>query len=144
MANNWRQNLGIEDIEFESYGFDDYLTKTDNREATGPMRFGWVMDYPSIQNYLGPMYATGGSSNSSLYSNPEFDDLLAQGDASSIEEGVPFYQQAEDILCQDMPGIPIYHSVNQTAWTDRIDNIQVDALSFLRVADVEVVGEARA
>ncbi len=41
-------------------------------------RMGWVMDYPSMENYLGPVYTTDGSSNYYGYSNPQFDALVKE------------------------------------------------------------------
>jgi oligopeptide transport system substrate-binding protein len=52
VSNQWRENLGIEDIQFESLDFAQYLPKLQNKEITGPWRLGWIMDYPSPQNYL--------------------------------------------------------------------------------------------
>ena len=47
------------------------------------------------------------------YCNPEFDKLTEQGDtAATTEERVPFYQQAGEILIQDLPGPPLFHAAN--------------------------------
>ena len=36
-------------------------------------RSGWQMDYPSIENFLAPIYGTNAGSNDTDYSNPQFD-----------------------------------------------------------------------
>ena len=51
-------------------------------------RTGWQMDYPSIENFLTPIYATGASSNDGDYSNPAFDKLLAEAAAADRPRGV--------------------------------------------------------
>ena len=33
-------------------------------------RTGWQTDYPSIENFLEPLYATGASANDGRWSNP--------------------------------------------------------------------------
>ena len=70
VANQLRQNLGIQDIVFEQKDFAEYLTILDAKQVTGPFRLGWVMDYPSPQNYLQPIYSTTGSSNNMATPTP--------------------------------------------------------------------------
>ena len=62
--------------------FADLLTKVKRKETVGTFRMGWVMDYPSMENYLGPLYSTGGSSNYYGYSNAQFDRLVQEGRAT--------------------------------------------------------------
>jgi oligopeptide transport system substrate-binding protein len=149
VSNMLTQNLGIENIEFQTLEFADYLGKLDegidDDAATpgvdGPFRLGWVMDYPSMQNYLEPLHGTGGSSNYTTYSNPDFDDLVAQGKSStSQDEAVAAYQQADDLLLQDMPIIPLWFSLNQSVTSERVGNVFIDKFSFVDVAAVQVVG----
>jgi oligopeptide transport system substrate-binding protein len=148
VANQWRQNLGIENIVFESSEFAEYLGRLDQGidddpqtdGVTGPFRLGWVMDYPSMQNYLENLHGTGAGSNYTTYSNPEFDDLMAQGKAaSSLEEAVALYQQADDLIIQDMPIIPLWFGVSQAVTSERVTNVNIDKFSFVDVAAVQVV-----
>ena len=65
-----KANLGI-DYELKvNLQRAAYLETGDNRGFTGPFHSGWGPDYPIIETYLAPLYATGGSSNSSFYENP--------------------------------------------------------------------------
>lgn len=148
VANQWRQNLGIENIEFESSEFADYLGRLDQGidddpqtdGVTGPFRLGWVMDYPSMQNYLENLHGTGAGSNYTTYSNAEFDDLMAEGKAaSSLDEAVSLYQQADDLLIRDMPIIPLWFGVEQKVISERVTNVIIDKFSFVDVAAVQVV-----
>ncbi|HWB73104.1 MAG TPA: ABC transporter substrate-binding protein [Egibacteraceae bacterium] len=140
VANQLRTNLGIEDIRFETLEFAEYLEKLDQETVTGPFRLGWVMDYPSPQNYLEPIYSTTGSSNNFTYSNPEVDQLIERGNAAgSIEDGIDFYHQAEDLILEDMPNIPMFFGRVTGAHSDRVDNVIVDAFTRINVADIEVV-----
>ena len=76
----------------------------------GMFRTGWQMDYPSIENFLAPLYKTGASSNDGKYSNPAFDKLINEAAARhGRAEANALYQQAEAILGQDMPAIPMYY-----------------------------------
>jgi ABC-type oligopeptide transport system substrate-binding subunit len=148
VSNQWRQNLGIEDIEFESMPFAKYLGLLDGGldddpstdSVTGPFRLGWVMDYPSMQNYLENLHGTGAGSNYTTYSNPEFDDLIAQGKAAtSLDDAVSLYQQADDLVAQDVPIIPLWYGQVQQVTSERITNVIYDKFTFVDVAAVQVV-----
>ncbi|MGH8905218.1 MAG: peptide ABC transporter substrate-binding protein [Egibacteraceae bacterium] len=141
LANQLRANLGIQNIRFQTLLFPELLNLERDRGITGPFRSGWVMDYPSPQSYLQPVFGTGGSSNYTYYSNPEFDEALAQGNAAgTITDGLAFYQRAEDLLIRDMPGIPLFFDVYPAAWSERIDNVSVDPFERMNLADIVVVG----
>jgi oligopeptide transport system substrate-binding protein len=150
VSNMWQQNLGIEDVKFESFEFADYLGRLDqgidgdpSDGVTGPFRLGWVMDYPSMQNYLDNLHSTGAGSNYTTYSNAAFDDLMTQGKAaSSLEEAIALYQQADDLVLEDMPIIPTWFGLNQSVTSDRVTNVNIDKFSFVDVAAVQVTDTA--
>jgi oligopeptide transport system substrate-binding protein len=139
VSNQLRSNLGIRNIEFKSLEFAEYLSLLDQEKVTGPFRLGWVMDYPSPQNYLEPIYSTNGSSNNFGYSNERVDQLIEQGNrAESIEAGIEFYQQAEDIILDDMPNIPMWFGKVQAAHSEDVDNVVIDAFDRILTSDVTV------
>jgi ABC-type oligopeptide transport system substrate-binding subunit len=95
---------------------------------TGPFRMGWSMDYPSAQNFLEPLYATDAGANFAAYSNTEFDALVAEGNAAATsDEAIGFYRQAEDVLLQDMPIIPLFFDVTQSVHSDDVTDVVIDA-----------------
>ncbi len=78
----------------------------------GAFRTGWQPDYPFAENYLWQLYSTaaadGNGSNDGDYKNPAFDDLCKQAAAaSSTDDANKLYQQAEEILLNDLPAIPL-------------------------------------
>ena len=112
---------------------------------TGPFRSGWIMDYPVAENFLGPLYSTAAlppaGSNVTFYSNPEFDALLQQGNSADTNEAaIQAYQAAEDLLVRDMPATPLFYRVNQSAHSENVDNVVVDAFNRIDTAAVQVVG----
>ena len=142
-GNNLRENLGINYTLRGDLQFAEYLPLGDDKGFTGPFRLAWAMDYPSPQNYLEPLYSTKAlppaGSNASFYSNPKFDDLIAQGNkASSNEEAITLYQQAEDILLEDMPIMPMFYGLVQGAHSEKVSNVKIDAFGRVRTADVTV------
>lgn len=139
VSNQLRQNLGIKTIKFKSLEFAEYLGLLDAEKVTGPFRLGWVMDYPSPQNYLEPIHATGASSNNTGYSNKEVDDLIKQGNAAAdVDAGIDLYNQAEDLILQDMPIIPMWFGKVQGAYSDKVDNVVIDAFTSVNTSEITV------
>jgi ABC-type transport system substrate-binding protein len=143
VGNQLRENLGVEYTLQGNLDFAEYLPLGDEKGYTGPFRLGWSMDYPSPQNYLEPLYSTQATapagSNSMFYSNPEFDELIAQGNAAATnEEAIEFYHQAEDLLLEDMPIIPMDFRKELFVWSDKVDNVTVDLFGRVDVAKVTV------
>ena len=68
---------------------------------------------------------------------------MAQGKAAtSLEEAISFYQQADDLVLEDMPIIPTWFGLNQSVTSDRVSNIFIDKFSFVDVANVQVTDTA--
>jgi len=142
ITNQWKQNLGL-DVKINSVPFNTWYGNTLGKKWTGPWFLdGWVMDYPSMQDYLWPLYGTKGSYNATGYTNTEFDDLLKQGDeAASMDASIPLYQQADDIVLEDMPVIPWgyggFNSINQPTVTNVTKDGPLDLLALERVQVVQ-------
>jgi oligopeptide transport system substrate-binding protein len=118
--------------------FGTYRTDVDAHKMTGMFRTAWAMDYPSIQNFLEPLYVTGASSNDGLYSNPAFDALIKKADAESGAAALATYQQAEALLKDDMAVIPLWYVAQQYGYSARLSNVKVTPTAFLDVSDVTV------
>jgi ABC-type oligopeptide transport system substrate-binding subunit len=137
-CNQLKANLGVDCVGTGEPKFADLLTKVENKEPVGLIRLGWIMDYPLMENYLGPLYGTGGSSNYYGYSNPEFDTLVKQGSAAPTEEeAIKLWQQAEDILARDMPVIPLRLGQNVFGHSERVKNVEVDKFQKVEILKIE-------
>ena len=111
---------------------------------TGPFRLGWSMDYPSPQNYLEPLYSTSAlppaGDNKTFYSNTAFDTLLSEGNAASNNEAaIALYQQAEDLLLEDMPIAPLWFGLEQAVFSERVGGVKIDAFGRVDAAQVTVL-----
>jgi ABC-type transport system substrate-binding protein len=143
VGNQLRENLGVEYTLRGDLEFAEYLPLLDEKGITGPFRLGWSMDYPSPQNYLEPLYSTSAlppaGSNATFYSNPEFDALVDQGNqAGSNEEAVELYQQADDLLLEDMPIAPMFFGVEQIVHSENVSNVVIDVFGQIDTAAVTV------
>ena len=142
-GNQLRDNLGIEYTLRGDLDFAQYLPLLDEQGMTGPFRLAWAMDYPSPQNYLEPLYSTAAlppaGSNTTFYTNPQFDALIDQGNqAATNEEAIAFYNQAEDILLEDMPIIPMFFDLEQAVHSENVQNVAIDVFGHIRTAEVSV------
>jgi len=139
VATQWKDNLGI-DVTLNPINPNSYYDYTFGNKMTGPWWDGWVEDYPSLQDYLEPIYGKNGGYNVSGYDNKTFDDKLAEGDQSTLEAGIPIYQQADDMILQDMPSIPWgYLGFNTVHSTNVTNVVKVPGLDMLDLAKVQVV-----
>ena len=141
MCNQIKASLSINCTGQGEPKFADLLTKVEKKENVGLIRLGWIMDYPLMENYLGPLYGTGGSSNYYGYSNPAFDNLVKEGSAApTAEAAIQKWQQAEDILAKDMPVIPLRHGQNVFGFSEKVTNVEVDPQARVNLYKIEVAG----
>jgi oligopeptide transport system substrate-binding protein len=138
ICNSVKNALGV-DCKTKVY-VDQATSRADitAHKMTNIFRTGWQMDYPSIQNFLEPLYATGASSNDGLYSNKKFDALLTKAAGESSEAGLATYQEAEKLLADNMSIVPLWYYAQQSGWSTRLANVKVTPFSTLSLADVTV------
>ena len=111
IVNEWRENLGVEVTvrQLEPQRFLYHLKE----EKDEMFLMGWVADYPHPQNFLEILFHTGIDNNYSEYSNPEADDLLDRaGVEMDIDLSLSLYQQAEQMLVDDVACIPLWWGQN--------------------------------
>jgi len=139
VCNSIKNALGIECVAVPTVDFATFNEKIDADELKGIFRSGWQADYPSIENYLTPLYAKGADSNWSEYDNPEFEQLLTQAAAAqSLDEANSLYQQAEALLARDFPTAPLWYNKTTGAWSDRVTDVQINAFGVLDFSAIKV------
>ena len=124
-ANSISSTLGIK-AEGKSYpDFKGLLDEESNDAMTGAFRSGWQADYPSLYNFLAPLYQTGAGSNYGRYSSDQFDTLVKEGSqAGSVEDANAKFQDAQEVLFKDLPAIPLWYSNVTGVWADTVDNVE--------------------
>jgi oligopeptide transport system substrate-binding protein len=110
--------------------FADFRSQITAKTETQPFRSGWQMDYPLIQDFLQPLYYTGGSSNDAHFSNAAFDKLVdrANGEPDPKRAATDF-QQAEKILAQQMPAIPLWYQNGNAGYSPDISHVMLNQFS---------------
>jgi oligopeptide transport system substrate-binding protein len=124
-SNSIADTLGIK-AEGKSYpDFKGLLDEEENDAMTGAFRSGWQADYPSLYNFLAPLYQTGAGSNYGRYSSDQFDTLIKDGSqATSVGDANDKFQQAQEVLLEDLPVIPLWYSNVTGVYADTVSNVQ--------------------
>jgi ABC-type transport system substrate-binding protein len=124
------RNLGIE-IEVRVNTFPTFLEKS----RKGDLQFwqgGWVLDYPDAENVLQLLASSNiGGSNSSLYSNPEYDKLFEE--LRLLEDGAQKFSimgKMEKIVNADLPWIMQYYSRNYILYHDYVGNFRYSDIIY--------------
>jgi len=113
MVSVWQSSLAQVGITLNtrSFPWDEYFSNCVNN-ATAPDIdiHAWDPTYPDPFDYLYGLFDSSsiGIFNWSFYSNPEVDQLLADGYATSSTDragAMKMYRAAEDIIIQDAPTI---------------------------------------
>ncbi len=125
VTNSIKNTLGI---DAEGLSYPDFATlRTDvtDRKMTGGFRTGWQADYPSLYNFLGPIYGTGAGSNDGDYTNADVDRLLGEGlAADSVDAANEKFQQVQEQLFKDLPAIPLWYSNVTGGSAETVDNVE--------------------
>ncbi|MGN0095869.1 MAG: ABC transporter substrate-binding protein [Corynebacterium sp.] len=127
VTNSIRQVLGIKASGKAYPTFQAQRDAIVNRTVGSAFRSGWNADYPSISSFLVSNYRTGGGSNDGDYSNPEFDKLLAQASSSPDSDAAQtYYDEAQAVLMEDLPQIPLWYYAATTAWNPDLHNVETN------------------
>ncbi|MEV5617061.1 peptide ABC transporter substrate-binding protein [Streptomyces bacillaris] len=119
--------------------FADFRSQVSTQKLTGPWRAGWQMDYPLIQNFLQPLYYTNASSNDGKWTNKEFDDLVDQANAETDKaKAITTFQDAEKVLVEQMPAIPLWYQNGSAGYSDRVDNVELNPFSVPVYTEITV------
>ncbi|MFJ6695722.1 ABC transporter substrate-binding protein [Streptomyces sp. NPDC091272] len=111
--------------------FADFRSQAGQQKFTGPFRAGWQMDYPLIQNFLEPLYATGASSNDGKFSSKEFDGLLKEANAETdTTKATTKFQEAEKVVADQMAAIPLWYQNGSAAYSERTSNVTLNPFSI--------------
>ncbi len=107
VASQLQANLGLR-IRLVTMEWRAYLEKHE-RSDIGFCHMRWAADYLDPENFLSFLLAGYGPQNKVSYANPQFDALCSSGDTEmDSDKRLAMYAQAEDIVVQDAPFVPIY------------------------------------
>ncbi len=135
----WRTNLGVDVsiAQAEPASFFDDL----DRGRLQMFDIGWIMDYPDPEDIIDLLFHSTSRQNNTHYSNEAFDALVEQ---ARIEDDpttrLQLYQDAEQILLDDLPWIPLYFGKDHFVVKPRVQGfdplpIVIPMLRYLSIVE---------
>ncbi len=105
----WKTNLGIQ-VDVQQVEWATFLSDL-NAYRLQMYALDWVADYPDPQDFLDILFYSHSQNNQTRYSNPQVDSLLEQARTEQDQTTrYSLYQQAEQIIVNDAPWIPLWYS----------------------------------
>lgn len=107
----WKQNLGVQ-VQIQQMEWATYLNDLKRRrfQAFG-ITSGWIADYADPQNFLDILFHSKSFENHTNYANPELDKILEEARVERDNaKRLKLYQQAEQIIVNDAPVIPLHNT----------------------------------
>ncbi len=108
----WRQHLGLSLARVRTEPWSKYLAamRAGNYEIA---RSGWVADYPDPSSFL-KLWLREGGNNRTGWSHPQYEKLLQASEKElDPSKRMALLQQADAILAEELPVIPIYTLVKR-------------------------------
>ncbi|QED47234.1 peptide ABC transporter substrate-binding protein [Cytobacillus dafuensis] len=123
----WKTNLGVE-VTLENSEWAVFIDKMHSLDYQVG-RMGWLGDFNDAINFLEMYRDADGGNNDTGWESKEFQDLLAK----SATEGDPEARQqilkdAEKVLMDDMPVMPIYFYTQNWVKVDNLKDVVVTGL----------------
>jgi len=134
----WRTNLGVEVQIQQAESATFFQDIADGRYQA--FHLGWIMDYPDEENLLNIHFDSESPNNDTFYSNAEVDDLLRRAQTEpDVATRNQLYNQAEQIVLNDAPWIPMFFSRYHQLIKPYVQNYQVPAAVVPRLRFVTLL-----
>jgi oligopeptide transport system substrate-binding protein len=140
VANSIKNVLGIDAVGAPQPTFAGFRTQITNRTITTAFRAGWQGDFPSLLEFLEPLFVTGAGANDVGYSNPDFDAEIAAAEAApSLAQSFALANNAQRILLRDMPVAPLWYTISVAGRSPAVGDV---ALTWNGLPDYEHIVKA--
>lgn len=130
----WQKaGINVKLSNFEWGTFLDKLSKGNKDSGDQLFRLGWVADYPSMDNFLYPLFQSDQARTGSytFYSNSEVDSMLQEARSTQdAQQRYNLYLQAEKQILTDMPAVPLYFYRDFRVTNNRIANFVHNPMGF--------------
>lgn len=118
IADAWAKNLGIR-AKLSNQEWKVYLD-TQSSLDYDVSRSAWIGDYADPNTFI-DLFLSGGDNNKTGWSNAEYDELVQRANVTSdATERFALMAQAEAVLLEEQPILPVYYYVTQTTYSPRL------------------------
>ncbi|NVK23801.1 MAG: ABC transporter substrate-binding protein [Gammaproteobacteria bacterium] len=131
MAEILQQNLSLIGVNANivTYDWGTFRKKLAQGEHDSVL-IGWLADNSDPDNFFRPLLSCAAAfsgSNRSAWCNDEFDSKILQAlSITEPEQRKAFYQEAENILFEQVPLVPIAHAVRYRVNRDNISGVELN------------------
>jgi peptide/nickel transport system substrate-binding protein len=117
------QNGGLFKVTRRSVDWNTY-DEDSKKHAYPVFELGWFPDYPDADDYLAPFFPKGGFSNTG-YDNPALDKIINEqrGEMDQTKRASEL-EQAQQIVAQDVPLIPIWQGKQNAGVRSNITGVK--------------------
>lgn len=123
VAAMWKNVLGVE-TELVNEEWKVFLDHRKQLDQTQVIRGGWIADYNDAWSFA-ELLQSGNAMNNTGYANPNYDALLSKASIESdLEKRQQLLQQAERVLLDDVPIIPIFFYVSKSLIKPHIKGVE--------------------
>jgi oligopeptide transport system substrate-binding protein len=125
IADGWRRELGIE----------SHLLNQESRVALDSQRnlrydvtrSSWIGDHPDALGFL-EIFASGSENNRTGWKSARYDELLARARVARDSERAQLLEEAERLLLEELPIIPIWSFVTRNLVDPRLEGFAENPL----------------
>jgi oligopeptide transport system substrate-binding protein len=124
VANSIKNILGIDAVGAPQPTFATFRTQITTRRIATAFRAGWQGDFPSLLEFLEPLFVTGAGADDVGYSSPQFDAAIAAAEAApSLQESFDLANAAQRILLRDMPAVPLWYTISVAGTSPSVSHV---------------------
>jgi oligopeptide transport system substrate-binding protein len=130
ISNDLKNNLGL---TVKQRALEEgALLASRNRGALPSVFLSWGADYLDAQNFLSILLMSDAPANFDKWNNPDFDKLCAAADVEKdASKRETMYLQAEGIMLQDVPRVPLYFKVDGVLVSPRVSGFKANLLNMV-------------
>jgi len=134
----WKKYLNV-DITISNQEWKVYLNAVSQRDFQVARR-GWIGDYVDPNNFL-DLFITDGGNNNTGFANDYYDEMILQlaPRAPTEEERFAIFHEAETLLMQQMPIIPIYTYATRHLVHPSVEGMSANLMDSLNLKYVKLV-----
>jgi len=143
--------VAVQSMWREAFGFQARVVEQEFRVMLGDIRAGrvqglfrgsWIADFADPWSFA-QVLKSDSSTNMTGYANPEYDALLQRA-AGQTDADARYHllAEAEKLVLEDVPLIPVYHYVSKHLVRDRVGGWHRHPLDFHLSRDLYLVGQS--
>jgi oligopeptide transport system substrate-binding protein len=130
LADQWKSALGVK-VEIVEMEWKAYLARREQPDGCDLLRFGWSADYADPEAFL-TLFESRHPQNSFGFSDRRFDEAMyASRRAATAAERLRRLGEAEAILLEAMPVVPVFHRVTKRLVDARVKGFEPNPLGHL-------------